>query len=367
MRRTVRLVLALVLLAAAGASGQAVMRRLATITALHQFPGFYHLQDVLLRGELVARDRQILLRADDGEIRVLLKDATIEDGPVEVRGQMIDVGRLQPDDPRVIGFAEPGSPEADPDRWPRPGEVLVVSVSSITSVQPATTPTIRALSLEPWKFEGQSVTVIGNFHGRNLFGDLGGAPGRSRYDFVLRGSEGAVWVTGMRPRGKDFDLDIDRRVDTDKWLKVTGTVRRDRGLVLIDATQVALAKEPEDDQPVEEDAAPRPPLLPAEVVFSAPTADETGVAPTTTVRIQFSRGLKESTIAGHLSAGYAGAAMPIEFTTAYDAATRSIEMKFPTPLTPFRTVTVQTLEGLQAFDGAPVTPWALTFSISGTP
>lgn len=366
MTRLVRLG-ALVLLVATAASGQAVTRRLATIAALHQFPGFYHLQNVLLRGELVERDRRIVLQTDDGEMPVFLKGATLSDGPVEVRGQMIDVGRLQPDDPRVSTLGEGGTPIAASDHWPRAGEMLVLVVTSVNDAQPATTPTIRALSLEPWKFDGQMVTVVGNFRGRNLFGDVGGAPGKSRYDFVLRGSEGAVWVTGMRPRGKGFDFDVDRRVDADKWLKVTGTVSRERGLVLIQATEISLTTEPEQEQEPAEDTAapPTPPVIPAEVVFSTPTANDAGVPPMSTVRIQFSRGLKESTIDGHLSASYSGAAKPLDFKTTYDGATRSVELKFAAPFTPFSTVRVQTLDGLKAFDGAPVTPWTLTFSVGG--
>lgn len=364
-RRPVWIAAALFLLAASGVSGQAVTRRLATIPALHQFPGFYHLQNVLLRGELVERDARIVLHTDDGDMPVFLKGATLKDGPVEVRGEMIDVGRLEPDDPRVSTLGEGGTPVAPADHWPRAGEVLVLVVTSVTDAQPFTTPTIRALSLEPWKFDGQMVTVVGNFHGRNLFGDVGGAPGKSRYDFVLRGSEGAVWVTDMRPRGKGFDLDIDRRVDTDKWLKVTGTVSRERGLVLIRATELALATEPEQEhEPAEDTAAPPPPpLVPAEVVFSTPTADDTDVPAGTTVRIQFSRGLKESTIDGHLLATYSGSTMPLDFKTTYDGATRSVEMKFAAPLKAFSTVRVQTTDGLKAFDGAPVTPWTLTFSV----
>ena len=68
------------------------------------------------------------------------------------------------------------------------------------------------------------MTVTGNFRGRNLFGDTPAAPGDGRYDFVLRGAEGAIWVTGIRPRGRNFDLDLDRRIDTDKWVEVTGVV-----------------------------------------------------------------------------------------------------------------------------------------------
>ena len=115
----------------------------------------------------------------------------------------------------------------------------------VTAVTPATASTslsIRALALEPWRFDGQKVTVTGNFRGRNLFGDLPGAPGKSRYDFVIRGAEGAAWVAGLQPRGRGFDLDIDRRFDTDKWLEVTGVVAYERGLVRIDATELAAGK-----------------------------------------------------------------------------------------------------------------------------
>jgi hypothetical protein len=348
------------------ANGQAPARRLTTIAALHQFPAFYQLQNVLLRGELVEHGGKMFLRGDDREMRVILTGATAKDGPVEVRGQMIDVGRLEPGDPRVSGYVEAAGPDAAAEHWPKPGEELILTVTSVTEAQPAPTPTLRALALEPWKFDGQTVTIVGNFHGRNLFGDLGGAPGKSRYDFVLRGVEGAVWVTGLRPRGKGFDLDVDRRLDTGTWLQVTGTVMRDRGLVLIEATQLALATRPEDDQaPKEDSAAPAVPVLPTEVVFSSPTASETDVATSTTVRIQFSRGLKESTVMNHLRASYSGSTTPLEFKTAYDAATRSIEMKFTMPLQPFSTVRVETLEGLQAFDGAPVAPWTVTFSTGG--
>jgi hypothetical protein len=86
------------------------------------------------------------------------------------------------------------------------------------------------------------------------------------------------------------------------------------------------------------------------------------------VRIQFSRGLLESSIAGHIRVSYAGAAdadAGLMFKATYDAASRSVELKFAQPLTAFRTVKVETLEGLKAFDGAPVKPWSLTFSVGG--
>ena len=55
----------------------------------------------------------------------------------------------------------------------------------------------------------------------------------------------------------------------------------------------------------------------------------------------------------------------VEVTTSYDPGTRALELTFTQPLERFRTVRVQLLEGIEAFDGAAVTPWTLTFSVGG--
>jgi hypothetical protein len=54
-----RLALRVILIVLAGASiawPQAATRRLTTIDALKQYSGFYHLQNVLLRGEITEAD-----------------------------------------------------------------------------------------------------------------------------------------------------------------------------------------------------------------------------------------------------------------------------------------------------------------------
>jgi hypothetical protein len=237
-------------------------------------------------------------------------------------------------------------------------------VTSVAAEDASATPTVRALALEPWKFEGQTVTVAGNFRGRNLFGEIPDSPGRGRYDFVLRGAEGAIWVTGIRPRGKGFDFDVDRRLDTNRWVEVTGVVKRTRGLVSIEATKIALAEAPQ--AATVEDEIPPPPPLPAEVVFSAPTDGETDVLTTDPIRVQFSRGLREATLAGRIHVNYVGAPPGVtapSFKTSYDAATRALQIKFDTPLEPLRLVKVELLEGLLAFDGGPVKPWSVTFTV----
>jgi hypothetical protein len=343
-------------------------RRLTTIDALRRYPGYFHLQNVLVRGEFVESGQRIVLRADEFEMRAYLKDVQSTSGAVEVRGQLLDIGRLEQSDPRALPFTE----GREPERWPRPGEELILNVTGVTEAQTAASANVRALALEPWKFNGQTVTVTGNFRGRNLFGDLPDGPGKGRYDFVLRGAEGAVWVTGMRPRGRGFDLDVDRRVDTDRWVQVTGVVTWDRGLVSIGATQMASA-EPVKERAVEEAAAPPPPPAALEVVFNTPTEGDIDAEPNTTVRVQFSRGIMEKTLDGRIRANYLGApavdaaGVPagLAIKTSYDAANRAIEVRFAQPLERFRTVRIELLEGITAFDGGPLAPWTLTFSVGG--
>lgn len=187
---------------------------------------------------------------------------------------------------------------------------------------------------------------------------------------MLRGTEGAVWVTNLRPRGSGFELDVNRRVDSDKWIEVTGTIVRDRGLVSIDATRLTLAKAPQaTEAPAESSAAPVP-LEPVRIVFSSPTDGETEVTPGGAIRIQFSRGLSEKSLAGQLRVSYVGGAAAaggagLQFQATYDGANRALVLKMMQPFDAFRTVKVEILDGMKGFDGAPVTPWSLTFSVGG--
>jgi hypothetical protein len=172
--RALALTAILVAICGAGPGAQGTQRRLTTIDALRQFPGFFHLQNVLVHGEFVENERRISLRGGDSQIRVQLsQNVTASSGVVEVRGQLIDVGRLESGDPRAGNFAE----GRESTSWPRPGEELVLQVSAVAPSQPMVMPTLRALALEPWNLR-QTVTVTGNFRGRNLFGDLPDAPGK---------------------------------------------------------------------------------------------------------------------------------------------------------------------------------------------
>lgn len=341
---------------------QSAIRRLTTIDALSEFPGYFHLQNVLIRGEFVERGTEFVLRANNRDLRVMNPDQVTK-GPVEVRGQFFDVGKLERTDPRLGSYAE----RLKGEEWPRPGAELAIRITGVTTAAPAVTPSVRALTLEPWKFSGQTVTVLGNFRAANLFGDLPEGPGKSKYDFVLSAAEGAIWVTNMRPRGRDFDLDVQRRMDSGRWLEVTGAVTIHRGLALISATQMALGTAPASTEPAAEAVVAPAAALPVEVVFSAPTADETDVSRTIRVRVQFSRLVREPTLANQVRVTYVGdgaAAPPVSKTT-YDPATRSISIAFAAPFEAYRTVKLELLEGIRGFDDGPFKPWSVTFSVGG--
>ena len=180
-------------------------------------------------------------------------------------------------------------------------------------------------------------------------------------------------MTDLRPRGEGFDLSVDARVDTGRWLQVSGSVSQDRGLVTIAGSAVASANAPEAPQAEQEAPAQAVPLVPAEVVFSSPYEGEVDVPVTTSVRIQFSRGLDPDTIAGQIRVDYVGprpkqahrSPRRWNSSTATMRATRAIEITFTQPPDRFRTLRVELLEGLKTFDGAPVSPWTLTFAVGG--
>jgi hypothetical protein len=363
-----------------GQGRTAAARLLATtLGALRTYPVFFHTQAVRVRGTVRVTGGQASLA--NGDHAVLLAGpeadglAADETAVVEVTGVFADVGRLTEGDPRLAGV-DVGrlSKERFQKPWPGVGELPLLVVASAAPAEPFPAPSLRALALAPERYLDTRVTVSGRFRGRNLYGDQPNAPGRSNWDFVLQAAEASVWVTGLRPRGQGFAFDGLSRVDTDRWLEVSGLVRRDRHLVMVEATSLRLIEPPPAAAPTEAVArvpvtGPRP-----VVVFSAPTPDETDVPPTTRVRIQFSRDLLPASTKDQVRVSYLGAESTergepqppgIAFTSRYDEGTRMLELRFADPLERFRTVRVELLEGIQATDGVPLVPWRLTFSVGG--
>jgi hypothetical protein len=358
------------------AMGQAGTRRIATVVAIRAYPGFYHGQQVLLRGEIRDAESKPVVAASEETLRLVTRETVPSGGMYDVRGEVIDVGRLNPDDPRLSGI-DLRAVGVDPaERWPRQGEVVLLRATGFEKAAPLSAPSVRALALDPWRYEEQHVTVRGQFRGRNLFGDVAQAPAaaaKSRGEFVIRSADAAIWVLGKRPRGHGFQLDPESRIDTKRWLEVSGVVGYARGIVWITAQDLNEI-EPEKEQTTAEAPTPPPAPIPPQVVFSAPTQDETDVPLTTHVRIQFSRDIDMETFKGRVRVTYSGVQSQergepqppaVQAQLRYDPAARVLDIGFASPLERFRNVTVDLLDGITGTDGAPLQPWRLTFSLGG--
>ncbi len=376
-RRLARALLAasVTVLAIVAVAAQAPVRRATNLASIRAYPGFFHLRPVLVTGELRALNGSLYLESAGLTIPVLIDNGRTPDGTVEVRGEVWDIGRMRPEDPRLARIKALSRLRVDPDAtWPRAGEVLAIVASAIEPAQRPAGPSIRAIVLDPARFLEQTVTVTGQFSGRNLLGDLPDAPGRSRWDFVLRTADAALWVSGAEPKGRTFTLSLDQRRDTERWLSVTGTLKEAGGLQWIEAKtdQVALATEPEGPAAEAPEPGVRVPAAPPpEVVFSAPTGGEVDVPVDTSLRIQFSRDLNPKTIDGHVTAAYrapdGSASVPAApaFTTVYRPGNRVLEITFTQPLERFRALVVTLDEGILGTDGQALKPWSVSFNVGG--
>jgi hypothetical protein len=381
------------------AAAQQSARRATTPLALLTYPGFFQGQPVVVRGTLATRDRAVLISSSiDRAIPLIFNGTSPADGPVEIRATFWDVGRLQREDPRLanLDLAQLLPNNGQGADWPRPGELVALVVTDAVAVKPASgPPTLRLVALNPEEYVGQRLTLTGQFRGRNLFGDVPQAPSVSQWDFVLHNGDAALWVTGERPRGKGFNLDVGARVDTRTWLQVTGVVRAARGLIWLEGVPpITLA--PPDTSFISE-SLPPPAMGPApEVIFSDPQDGDTGVPLKAAIRLQFSRDMDPDSFKGHVHWRYAGPAAtvspaaaaspanpanpasaaspakndeppPANLTVKYEKSNRSLEVKITAgaDLIRFRNIVLEVTDEVKATDGAKLKPWAISFSFGG--
>jgi len=350
-------------------------RRIATTPqALLASPLFFH-------GKQVAVHGQVAQAGEQGRLQVAVDEATFKKGAVpqvfifwkaqpsgsdgEIRGEFWDLGRINSDDGRFAAYDFTSMLDLVTNgRWPSREELFVIVGAVMVDASLPATPSLRAIALTPGRYADRDVTVAGRFRGRNLYGDLPGPINKSRWDFVLQSADAAVWTSGLQPRGEGFNLDPGRRVDTGKWLTVTGTVRTAGDAVWIEAKSMALSEAPE-ETPIDVAPVTKPP--PPTVVFSAPIADEVTVERDSAVRIQFSWDMDGRSFRNRVRVTYVGPAQgtppePPQFTATYNEGNRGLLIKFAAPLEPFQTLRVELLEGITAIDGQALEPWSLTFS-----
>ena len=371
----VRTFTSIAILLAAGVAAlvaQPQPRRATTIAAIRNYPGFYHQQTVLVVGEVKGTLERATIGTEEGAITLIARE--VREGRTEARGQLLDIGRLSQDDPRLIPFNLLDRIRSQyQERWPKPGEELLLLLGSTAPPPGATdvkSPPLRTLAMEPTKFDGQKVSIVGQFRGRNLFGDLPEAPAPNRFQFVLRSGDAALWVMGVQSKGKTFNFDPAKRIDTGRWVKVEGTVHTAKGLTWLDGTSIELAPAPEEITEVAIDLPPPPPI---EILFTAPTEGETDVRSTERIRMQLSRDLDPATLKDHIRLTYSAseskergeAQAAIAFTTSYTRENRALEIKPSEPLERFRLVKMEILEGVTGTDGGAMAPFTLTFTTGG--
>lgn len=369
MRRLAALAaLAALCAGAAAAAVQAPDRIATTAGALVLHPVFFHGKRVAVRHAVRESRGLAELEATPKPIYVFWREPPAgSDG--EIRGEFWDLGRMLEGDEQFSAYDfRPVIEAANNGRWPGRDQVFVLLGASFVPGPAPASPSLRGIAMDPPAFDGRKVTVSGRFRGRNLFGDLPQGIGRSRWDFVLQSADAAVWISGLRPRGQGFDLDPGARVDTGRWLEVSGTVTRDGDAVWIAADAMRLATAPAEAPAAE----PPPPIRaapPPVVIFSAPLPDETDIPVNVRVRVQFSRDMNPASFENRVRTHYAGAGAagtaPPASTATYNDATRSLEIRFTEPLARFQTVVVQLTEGVVAIDGQPLKPWSVTFATGG--
>jgi hypothetical protein len=222
--------------------------------------------------------------------------------------------------------------------------------------------TLEGLVTKAGKLDGKTVRVVGKFRGRNLFGDLPARSERDSSDWVIKDDVFAVWVTGKRPRGSGWELDLGLKRDTNKWIEVVGRPETVGNVTYIRARSVVLGSPPHATADAAPPAPPPPrPKLPPVVVFSLPLDGERDVPATGVFKVQFSKDMDEESFRGHVVFRYAGPRLPgdrefVGLRMSYDGGRRALVVDPGDVLRPGRVVELRLLDGIIDMDGLPLIP-----------
>jgi Bacterial Ig-like domain len=350
-------------LGAATALGQPTQPVATALVTIDRYPTFFHGRTVSLIGTPTEVSGIWRLPISASRTFVVLpRDGRLPDRSVELRGVLFDVGQMPSDDSRLSAAGVRAVVDAiSPDRWPA-RNTLYALTSATWFEAPKETPTsVRGVVLRPDAFDGKTVTLRGRFRAQNLYGDIPFWPRQSQWDFVLQAADATIWVTGRRPRGRGIDLDPTTRRGAGTWLEATGVVRYENGLARLEAIELVAGKPIEDAEPA---AVPAPPPLPPPaVIFSTPLDGESDVDPSAVIRVQFSRDMQEASFENAVKVTYGGDSPPPvpAFAVIYQAPTRSIEVRFKTPLAAGASVTVSLGSPIAARDGVLLPASAIKF------
>ncbi|MDQ3069242.1 MAG: Ig-like domain-containing protein [Acidobacteriota bacterium] len=368
MRRTAALIVLLALAAAGSASTQATQRHVTTAHALARFPVFFHGSHVTFLGTVHSEHGPSVIPVGDKQ-RVVALWQTPQDpqGSVLLRGMFLDLGRLDPSEPRLANIdVQRILDVVNEGRWPGRDQLFLLTGARSEKYEPPPQASLHAIALDPAAYAGKTVTVAGRFRGKNLLADQPAPPGKSPYEYVVRVADASVWISGLRARGRGFTLDQDSRRDTREWVRITGVVRHEPPLAWIEGKTIELAR-PETEETAEP-PAPLPPGAPPAIIFSAPLDGEDDIPTNVVLRVQFSRDIEPGSLENQVAVAYglrtdgsAPGPAPAAATT-YRAANRSVEIRFAQPLAPFTNVVIAFGNEIKATDGVAMKPARITFT-----
>lgn len=150
MGRGLTLGLALAVGVPAGLTQSDQYRR-ASIAEILADPAAFHLRVVGVTGTVKRLADRVLVSNNDGVLRLLPADG-IPDGDVEVRGILVDVGRISHDPSLDQLDIAPAIKSAYRARWPKQGEEIVVVVRSVAR-QSREIAAIAQPPAPPWPLE----------------------------------------------------------------------------------------------------------------------------------------------------------------------------------------------------------------------
>ena len=176
----------------------------ATVPELLHEPGAFVSGPVRVRARLQrATSGEGLRLEEEGASLALVPEPSAEARlgvAVAWVGQDVEVvGRLRRSAEQTSG-ARGGSTTS------RPGSASAPKPPRPSTGTPVTLPALLAKMAE---LEGEVVRVVGRFRGRNLFGDLPPRSQKGPNDWVIKSERAAVWITGHKPGGEGWALDLD--------------------------------------------------------------------------------------------------------------------------------------------------------------
>ena len=322
----------------------------ATVAELLAEPGAFASEPVRVRARLLRASGSGGFRLEDGGTSMGLlpepnAEARLASAGAWVGQDVEIVGRL-----RRAGEVAAGRAHAD-EYYLQIWDCIGPEVAAATEGAPVTLPVLLAKMSD---YDGEVVRVVGRFRGKNVSGDLPTRSQKGNGDWVIKSERAAVWITGHKPGGDGWELNLESAAGNE-WIEVVGRPRVRGSVVYIQAMKVALVAPPKGARVV----PPRrllssTPVDPPSVVFSLPLEGEE-IESNTRIVLQFDRNMDDESFKGRVRLREEGGS-EIGVRLMYDESRRSLIVDPARIPQSGRRLRVELLPGIVDVDGAPLAP-----------